>query len=63
VIAWLPTASREEKRRIAVVLAQDVRAMRKVLMPAPPAKATDQQVFARAMGLLAPPLDDAPTTH
>ena len=63
VLAWLPTATPNEKRRVAKWLAQDVADMRKILpTKALPPRATDKQVFERAMGLLT--VDDAPvTTH
>jgi hypothetical protein len=53
VLTWLLTASHEDKRKIAARLAQDTAAMRK-LLPAKvlPKKATDQQVFRKAMALL-----------
>ena len=62
VLAWLSKASPADKRRVAVALAQDTEAMKK-LMPAKalPRQATPEQIFKKAMGLLA--IEDTPTAH
>ena len=62
VLAWLPQATAEEKRRVAVALAQDTALMKKILpSKALPPKATPKQIFSRAMGLLA--AGDVPPVH
>jgi hypothetical protein len=62
VIAWLAQASVEDKRRIAVALAQDTATIRKLLpAKAMPAKATPEEIFKKAMGILTPDAD--PTVH
>ena len=62
VLAWLTTATIEEKRRVAVALARDTATIRKLLpAKAIPAKATPQQIFEKAMGLLTS--EDAPAVH
>lgn len=63
VLEWLPKASPEDKRRVAVALAQDTVLMKSIL-PAKtlPHQATSKQVYDRAMGLLS--ADGAPpVTH
>jgi hypothetical protein len=62
VLAWLSTnASSEDKRKIAVWLAQDTAEMRRMLPPkALPPKANPKQVYDKAMGLMT--IDEAPTT-
>jgi hypothetical protein len=54
VITWLATtANQEDKRRVAAALAADVQAVKKILPGKQlPAKATNKQVFERAMGLM-----------
>jgi hypothetical protein len=63
VLTWLQTATAEDKRRVAVALAQDTATMRKILpAKAIPATATPEKIFKRALGLLAPE-EGAPAVH
>jgi hypothetical protein len=53
VMAWLAQASPADKRKVAVALAQDTALMKSILpTKALPRKATPDQVFRKAMGLL-----------
>jgi hypothetical protein len=62
VLAWLSQASTEDKRKITTALARDTEAMKKILpAKALPPKATAEQVFRKAMGLLL--IDDSPAVH
>ena len=63
VLAWLLKASQADKRRVAVALAQDTAAMKKILpVKALPPKASPKQVFDRAMAMLTS--DETPSvTH
>jgi hypothetical protein len=62
VLAWLPKATPDEKRRVAVWLAQDTATMRKILPArALPLKPTPTQIFDRAMRVLSTPEDVSPT--
>ena len=62
VLAWLAPASQADKRKIAVALAEDTKAMKKLLpSKALPPKATPKQIFSRAMGLLT--ASDVPPVH
>ena len=62
VLAWLAQASQADKRKIAVALAEDTKAMKKLLpSKALPPKATFKQIFSRAMGLLT--ASDVPPVH
>ena len=62
VLAWLPTASLEDKRKVAVWLARDTAGIKKI-MPAKtiPPKATPENIFKTALGLLSP--EDTPAVH
>lgn len=61
VLAWLAQASQADKRKIAVTLAEDTKAMKKILpAKAIPPKASAKQIYNRVIGLLTI-ADDAST--